>query len=743
MHTLPLLLYAVLLKQVVSGDDDGAFKAALLSSHCVVYNISGHETQTLEALRALEILSAQGDEVAVVTEGRQFVLVSSFMTWCSGPEPDPDDGMLTDDDYIRRQAHPHYTAHLQCEKAVMRAAKPGVLEPYILTTGLLYGLGEGPFHHMFRQAWRQPDTPLVVIGSGKNVVPTLHIRDLVTVVGKVVLKRPEQRHYILCDDAKVTPLEMAAAVSESFGIGETRPIDEEEGFLIPDMSQLRLDSLVANVLMGADHPTLSATLGCTLGYGEGPIHHMPSLVNDFLSVRQLKPLRICVTGPPAVGKTSVAQRLARYYNVTHVTEAMLIEEGTKGLQDKAALLSTLTPEDQVAEGDKEAWKERKADIEDAKNKVEKLEADQSARKYDEFLPGWLKVKMATNTCRVHGYVIDDFPRTEKQACELFGDMPVSDTNKGNLPDLVAYLDASDDFLKERVVNMPEEEFSRLYSAETHGIAPRLEQYHAPPTDMDAKAAKGLKLNANGTQPTGAEMAFNYFTAAYTVDDKSTGADDGTDDRSHTSLHGVPGVERISVPTEPATPDELADQIQARVGEPRNFGTPRNSSMDETASVVRTGKLLASNQREKLRARLASIRNGSDTPVSSELYNRQESDAELEAVTEPARKYMMKHILPTLTQALVAVASAKPADPIKFISEFLAANKKGPIGKINPPPWPRTAEIMSWKREQEATMAAKMTAIADAEVETERALNPDAATEQVAAELQGGEKEDAS
>ena len=49
--------------------------------------------------------------------------------------------------------------------------------------------------------------------------------------------------------------------------------------------------------------------------------------------------------------------------------------------------------------------------------------------------------------------------------------------------------------------------------------------------------------------------------------------------------------------------------------------------------------------------------------------KQEQEA-LEAVSAPLRNYLMRHVMPTLTQGLVEVCKARPEDPIDFLAEYL-------------------------------------------------------------------------
>ncbi|KAG7254219.1 hypothetical protein CRUP_009525 [Coryphaenoides rupestris] len=61
---------------------------------------------------------------------------------------------------------------------------------------------------------------------------------------------------------------------------------------------------------------------------------------------------------------------------------------------------------------------------------------------DQHLIQLVKEKLTSKPCSNQGFVLDGFPKTYMQARELFSDFIFS-------------LDASDDFLKERVVNLPE------------------------------------------------------------------------------------------------------------------------------------------------------------------------------------------------------------------------------------------------------------------------------------------------
>ncbi|XP_061551730.1 adenylate kinase 7-like [Phycodurus eques] len=82
---------------------------------------------------------------------------------------------------------------------------------------------------------------------------------------------------------------------------------------------------------------------------------------------------------------------------------------------------------------------------------------------DQMLVKVIMDKVISNPCKNQGFVLDGFPKTYEQAKELFHvdehesdeRTPISLYNKKIMPEFVLRLDASDSFLKDRVINLPE------------------------------------------------------------------------------------------------------------------------------------------------------------------------------------------------------------------------------------------------------------------------------------------------
>lgn len=92
-------------------------------------------------------------------------------------------------------------------------------------------------------------------------------------------------------------------------------------------------------------------------------------------------------------------------------------------------------------------------------------------------------------CRNQGYVMDGYPKTLDQAKDLFGmenlneqdeqetyaDEEAAVTDDSIMPELVVSLEASDDFLKERIIQRPEWEIQGTHYTEEH-MTRRLKEY---------------------------------------------------------------------------------------------------------------------------------------------------------------------------------------------------------------------------------------------------------------------------
>ena len=118
------------------------------------------------------------------------------------------------------------------------------VKTYVISAGVLYGNGEAIFNSHFKKAWLQDPSKLPVVGQGKNLMPTIHVKDLASMVKKIYESKPE-RPYIFGIDNTKKPRQkkIVQAVSTGVGTGLVESIDIPIDFtkIHPGRSPLQLD----------------------------------------------------------------------------------------------------------------------------------------------------------------------------------------------------------------------------------------------------------------------------------------------------------------------------------------------------------------------------------------------------------------------------------------------------------------------------------------------------------------------
>lgn len=196
-----------------------------------------------------------------------------------------------------------------------------MLKVHILCGGIRYGHGEGVFYDHFKNAWLQKPNELQVLGDGKNLIPTIHIRDLARTV-KRVIDDEVTKNYIFCVDKtkKPTQKRLVEAISKGVGTGKIKEVNPGK---IPD-SIFWKDFMLMNLMMRSSsiykkkqlpegeevEDEEDAKLKFPWHCKKGIIANTRTLNEEFNVARSLKPVKIMITGPPAVGKTFYSEKIA-------------------------------------------------------------------------------------------------------------------------------------------------------------------------------------------------------------------------------------------------------------------------------------------------------------------------------------------------------------------------------------------------------------------------------------------------
>lgn len=613
----------------------GELLERLLECDVVVYNISESATQqpVEEATWAITALSA---EMENFKSRKMFILVSSVMTWAMTKAQNPEESgvLLTEEQFRRRRPHPNFRKHNNVEKVVLELArgKKSKLVGYVVGSGLQYGKGENLFNYFFKESWLMQFPKVPLFGKGTNHIPTIHVNDLAGVIQNIVELKPKSRYILAVDDSKNTLEDIVKVISDTLGSGKINKLPQQDAIAMKAFTPGELEYLNINLRLDAFIIKDSFSLHWTSE--AGMVENMASIVEEYKDTRQLLPIRICLAGPPVVGKSTIAEKLCSHYKIHHIKIKEVIEENLTQLKEI------------VNGSDPDVFSEEVATA--AQKQLEQInksmEIDEG-RLSDHLVFDILKEKLNSQPCRNQGFVLDGFPRSYEQARLIFSDEDTEDQdlipkkpvhNTEITPEHVFVLDATDDFLTKRALGLPQSVADEMrYTQEE--FVPRLTRYRQLST-------------AEETLP-------DYF--------------------DEQEIHP----QHIEVTTDDSEYTGVMQKIIEIVGIPKNYGPSAEELEEEDRKRDEERK-----QKETEEAADRKRRNEAAMAEMAAQYKewqrnlseveRQEHEL-LEAHSLPLRNYLMKYVMPPLSEAMLDCSKIKPEEPVEFLAEHLLRNNQQP------------------------------------------------------------------
>ncbi|NXC32657.1 KAD7 kinase, partial [Campylorhamphus procurvoides] len=620
----------------VSPQDE--FLSHLLACEVVLYNITEDADQIEEATWAA---SALHKEIENFERPKLFILISTIMTWANTKLPDPEnpETPFTDEDYRTRKSHPNFMDHINAEKLIVKLGKTNKnkFSTYVVASGHQYGAEEGIFHYFFKMCWLSETPSIPVFDDGKNFIPTIHILDLAAVLQNVADHRPKVQYILAVDTSRHTLEELVKCISKNVGPGKITKISKENAFLSKDLTQMHLDMLLVNLQMEANF--LKETFNIKWVAEAGLIENIEKVVKEYKQSRGLLPLKVCIHGPPGAGKSTIAEELCKHYRLHYIKINDVISEKIAHLEKIVA-----KEQDSVVEEGEDDVEEQGENIEAAQELLDGIKENMELNKGhldNQYIVTIVKDKLKSMPCKNQGYVLDGFPETYEQATELFsedseeeeiqGKMPKY--NKVIIPEFVFSLTASDEFLINRIINLPES-----VVAGTHYTQDRFPQ--------------SLKLfRESNTDDT---TVLNYF--------------------DELEIH--PQFIDVAVYEDPENRFIIQKMIK-EIGEPRNYGlTDEEKEILERKAaeerLVKEAQEKAEQERREAEERAERMARLEEWNKQLEEVKRQEQEL-LEAQSIPLRNYLMKNVMPTLMQGINECCRIRPDDPVNFLAEYLFKN----------------------------------------------------------------------
>jgi len=592
------------------------------------------------------------DRLETFESPKTFICLSNLMTWAKTLSADPEDteSPVLEDEYRRRRPHNRYKLHLDLERQVLKCGRKtkGKFNTYVTAAGIQYGAGEDVFHSLFKAAWHQKPQELPVYGMGVNALPCIHVADLAATILNVMESQPGTKYIVAIDESRSTLLEVTQAIAENLGTGQVKQVSADDGLTDKKLTQQQLDMLSLNLRIDANcvKDFIISWKGQT-----GVIEAIQPVIAEYKAARNLTPLKVCVLGPAGCNKSAYAAQLCAEYKLHHVRKDFVINEAVARLEASAAILQGGNADD--LDGDIQAQSEQDREL------LDQLKAQlvESGGEYEaEQVTTWFRAKLRSMACLNQGFVLDGYPTTQEQANTLFAaaddaedpDAPDALT----VPEFIFSLDASDEFLQKWVMELPQDyaaahqlteaEFTkslgayRAQNAVENAVINYFDFQEIHPVDVDVEALDGF-LPVPKTAP----VDFGYLDGG-----------------------------------------EVMKKMIATIGKPHNYGpTPaEKASMDAAAEKAAQAAaevefmLKAMKDTEEAETH---AQEQTKWDASLKLVKEEEKQA-LEASASPLRTFLVRHVMPTLTEGLVEVSKARPDDPVDFLAEFLFRHNPTPL-----------------------------------------------------------------
>ncbi|KAG8313986.1 Adenylate kinase 7 [Homalodisca vitripennis] len=452
-------------------------------------------------------------------------------------------------------------------------------------------------------------------------------------------------------------------------------------------------------------------------YTNGFVEDMEYIVKEFTDAKNIKPLNIVVFGSSLKDMENLPQRLSQYYNSLYLNPEVAVQDYVSKMLDKITKFEEQKHTEDATqqriglelEGDPVKVPDLKIEVTEEhcedynlKNSLEffrKLNVkhiDDISKLTKTQNVSILYERMKSRVCLIHGYVLDDFPKTLDEAQSLFSTddrnmFQNSDSSEHpHLPDYVVYLNQLEDAIPESAVTG---DGAYRYSKEGPSFPPDntvkvLSQDDIQPVNIESKTDTKIENTVEGmieeqnNEANSPEMAVIDFFFEKNKNCKLIKLDINESNNSDRAFNEV--IESI-IQTEAVgiRSQEMSLKKSQDIG--RHFQETNILQVDERKSIG-----TAECQSEKVMDEVETETiTKSQEGKSSKLKNLEEMKIAINSC--PYISYLISYMYPTLTNALLAVTEQRPEDPLDFLAEYLFKNN--PDGKMMDPTRAKIEEEM--------------------------------------------------
>jgi len=569
---------------------------AIARSSVIVLDLVSEPALSEQVLQLLATSSSEEEKVVIG--------VSTIMTWARTSLPveeEEADKGLTEDEYKRRRPHVNFSDQHTLEKLLVRS-KTDITRTAVICAGLLYGGAEDLFHPLFKKAWQNESLPLLSLsGEGGNILPTIHIEDLCSVILKVA--DGEGPPYIVAvDQAEGQTLkQVTEAIAKQLGNGQVTQPSKEEIELDADVDYFNLNLKITPVSVDA--------MGIEWVSQSGFAKNAAKVVAEFRKARGLEPLKLLMLGPLAgIGGSlegEVAAAIAKEYKVAHLTAAYLIAEATS----------------------------EQSELSDKVRAAKAADKANTGVLPDELMAQLLRRKLNSAVCTNQGWVLDGYPQT--------------------LPQLKLIApEKADDEEEEAAAEEEEGEEAPKPPADLTPESVLVVNLTADRIKARVQAMSQQQVEATGMT---AEQLTKRMTAY-----AATSAPEGP---HNPLLHkAMKELESLELDTDADPLETMLARARLYLGKPRNYGPTEAEVLAKAERLAAVAaeegakaKQLEDAQLQEEMAAREVMRAADGVRIADRV---QHEKALLEARSAPLRAYLMSEVIPTLTEGLIEVTKVR-------------------------------------------------------------------------------------
>ena len=108
----------------------------------------------------------------------------------------------TEKDYLKRKPNHKYIEYKYVENEALLLNSKTNVKAYVLCPGIIYGYGEKFFYSFFRNAILNLPIEEIILDKGRNIIPTIHMKDLINIISKIIEKKPNSYYLLAFDYSK-------------------------------------------------------------------------------------------------------------------------------------------------------------------------------------------------------------------------------------------------------------------------------------------------------------------------------------------------------------------------------------------------------------------------------------------------------------------------------------------------------------------------------------------------------------